>query len=288
MAWFRIAILALIWGSSFILMKRGIYSPDGAPLFNGLEVAALRIASAFIVLLPIIIRHLRSVPKNKLGLVLLSGFFGNGLPAVFFAIAQTKIDSSLSGVLNSLTPIFTAFIGVLWFGSKLNKKVLIGVFLGLMGSSFLVLSAKGLSLQGIAYSGLVVLSTIMYGLNVNLIKNNMQEIPPLKIASVSFLATGIIACFALFFSPNLPRVMNESEFLHGLGYISVLGIFGTAFAVIMFNKLIKDTTAVFASSVTYFIPIVAIIWGLLDGENFALLQIVGAVIIISGVKLIKS
>ena len=288
MAWIRIAVLSIIWGSSFILMKRGIFDADGTTLFNGFEVAAIRIASAFLVLLPIILRHIRSIPKNKLWLILVSGFVGNGLPALFFAIAQTKIDSSLSGVLNGLTPIFTAIIGIMWFGNKLNKKVLLGVSLGLLGSAILVLSANGLSIEGMAYSILVVLCTLMYGINVNLIKSKLNEIAPLKIASVSFLATGLIALTSLLFSPNLPKVVNSPTYLNGLGYLIVLGVVGTAFAVIMFNKLIKDTTAVFASSVTYFIPIIAIIWGVLDGESFGLLQIVGAIVIISGVKLIKS
>jgi drug/metabolite transporter (DMT)-like permease len=288
MAWIRIAILSIIWGSSFILMKRGIFDSDGAQLFNGLEVAAIRIASAFLVLLPIILRHIRSIPKAKLWLILLSGFVGNGLPALFFAIAQTKIDSSLSGVLNGLTPIFTAIIGILWFGNKVNKKVLIGISLGLIGSAILVLSAKGLNTEGMAYSILVVLCTLMYGINVNLIKSKLNGIAPLKIASVSFLATGVIALASLIFSPNLTKVMYMPSYLNGLGYLITLGVVGTAFAVIMFNKLIKDTTAVFASSVTYFIPLIAIMWGVLDGESFGLLQIVGAIVIISGVKLIKS
>lgn len=288
MAWFRIALLSLIWGSSFILMKRGIFDIDGNMLFNGFEVAAIRIASAFLVLSPIIARHIRSIPKDKLWLILLSGFLGNGLPALLFGIAQTKIDSSLIGVLNGLTPIFTAFVGVLWFGSKINKKVLLGVVLGLLGSAVLVLSAKGLSLEGVAYSSLVVICTFLYGVNVNLIKNKMTDVAPLKIASVSFFATGIVALISLGFSSNFPKALNQPSYAEGLGYLIALGVIGTAFAVVMFNKLIKDTTAVFASSVTYFIPIVAIFWGVLDGENFGLIQLLGAIVIISGVKLIKS
>lgn len=288
MAWIRIAILALIWGSSFILMKRGLYAPDGTALFTGMEVAALRIASAFLILLPLIIRHLRSIPKDKLWIILASGFLGNGLPAILFAIAQTNISSSLTGVLNSLTPIFTAIAGILLFGSKLNKKVIYGLILGLGGSAILVLNAKGLNFKGLAYSGLVVLATVMYGLNVNLIKSKLNDVPPLRIASVSFMATGILACFGLFFSDNIHLVTSDVQYSSALFYVCILGVVGTAFAVMMFNKLIKDTTAVFASSVTYFIPIVAVIWGLVDGENFTLIQLLGGIIIISGVKLIKS
>jgi drug/metabolite transporter (DMT)-like permease len=288
MAWIRIAFLSLIWGSSFILMKRGIFAQNGDIMFNGFEVAAIRIASAFLVLAPLIIKHISSIPKNKLWLILFSGFLGNGLPALFFAIAQTKIDSSLTGVLNGLTPIFAAAVGIFWFGNKFNRKVLFGVLLGLLGSAILVLAANGLNTEGMAYSVLVVLCTLMYGINVNLIKSKMEGIAPIKIASVSFLATGVVALISLGFSANLPKVIVSTSHLHGLGYLIALGVIGTAFAVVMFNKLIKETSAVFASSVTYFIPIVAIFWGILDGETFGLLQILGAIVIISGVKLIKS
>lgn len=288
MAWIRIAFLSLIWGSSFILMKRGIFASNGDMLFNGFEVAAIRIASAFLVLSPIIVKHIASLPKKKLWLILFSGFLGNGIPALLFAIAQTKIDSSLTGVLNGLTPIFAAVVGAIWFGNKLHKKVTWGVLLGLVGSAILVLSANKLNTEGITYSILVVICTLMYGINVNLIKDKMDDIAPIKIASVSFLATGLCALLYLCFSNNLPAVVSSKDHLHGLGYLIILGVVGTAFAVVMFNKLIKETSAVFASSVTYFIPIVAIIWGILDGETFGLLQILGAIVIISGVKLIKS
>jgi drug/metabolite transporter (DMT)-like permease len=277
--WGIFILLSLIWGSSFKLMKIGM----GA--LSAYQVAALRMITAGVVLLPFAVNAYKKIPSNKIGLVFLSGIFGNFFPAFLFCVAEIKIDSSLAGILNALTPLFTIVIGVLFFELKVSKNRLIGVIVGFIGLTLLFLAKGNITLTYISYAFLVLLATVFYGLNVNLIGRYLKEIGSLNIASLAFcmlIPPAIIILFATgFLKLNLiarPVLIAESA-------SSILGIFGTAIASILFYVLVKRSGGLFASTVTYGIPFVAVFWGQLSGEKITLPQVVCLGIILIGVYL---
>lgn len=286
--WIVLLLLAFTWGSSFILMKRGL------EVLDEFQVAALRISFAGLVMLPFAFSSLKKIkPKNIIPIAVV-GYFGNFLPAFLFTKAQTVLSSSLTGMLNSLVPFFTLLLGLLFFNAQINKKAGIGVAIGLMGAIGLILSkqsneiAHGLDEQW-WYAIFPIMATFCYATSVNIIKYYLADVSSLAITAVSFLFTFPVALTIFFLSPwELDFQQHETDFLVGVGYIAILGVVGTALAVIIFNALIKNTTAVFASSVTYIIPIVAILWGLFDGEEVTQWQLAFMGTILAGVYLVKS
>lgn len=286
--WIVLLLLAFTWGSSFILMKRGL------EVLDEFQVAALRISFAGLVMLPFAFSSLKKIKPNNIIPIAVVGYFGNFLPAFLFTKAQTVLSSSLTGMLNSLVPFFTLLLGLLFFNAQINKKAGIGVAIGLMGAIGLILSkqsneiAHGLDEQW-WYAIFPIMATFCYATSVNIIKYYLADVSSLAITAVSFLFTFPVALTIFFLSPwELDFQQHETDFLVGVGYIAILGVVGTALAVIIFNALIKNTTAVFASSVTYIIPIVAILWGLFDGEEVTQWQLAFMGTILAGVYLVKS
>jgi drug/metabolite transporter (DMT)-like permease len=276
---FLLMLLALIWGSSFILMKRGLLA------FSSDQVGALRIGIAAVVMLPWSIIALRQSSQRQLLHGLAIGLTGNLLPAFLFAWAQTGMASSLVGVLNALTPIFTFFVGVAVFGTKAGKYQMAGLSLGLMGSlSISLFNAQGVGFN--QYALMVIVATIMYGVSANLIKSTMGGIRSMQVAGLAMLFTGPMS-WAYFFTTDWMPALQAEGSLTALAYIAVLGIFGTAIGTILFNRLIQSTSAVFASSVTYLIPVVAIFWGLYDGESLYLRHYIGMMLILGGIFLVR-
>lgn len=279
---FTLFMLAFVWGSSFILMKRGmeVYSPN--------QVAALRIFIAFISLLPFFIKHLRKINKKLIPYFIIVGLFGNGIPAFLFTTAQTGISSSLSGMLNSLTPLFTIIIGAIFFNTKFNNSKIIGVLLGLAGAVGLIW-AGGISNFGnnLLYGLLVVAATICYAISVNTIKVYLQHIDAIIVTSMAFFFIGIPIGIYLFTTDFIAVTVNNPHSLSALGYIIVLSTIGTSLAVLVFNFLIKHTSAVFASSVTYLIPITAIFWGWIDGESLNILHLLFISIILFAIYMVN-
>lgn len=275
-------LLALTWGSSFILMKKGLI------YFSATEVAAYRMTIAMTVLLPISLRNL-SVIRGNFRPLLLVGLFGSAIPSFLFAIAQTEIPSALSGILNSLTSLFTLVIGVIVFRIPALRMQVLGVLIALVGALGLIGFANLLEFGTYGrYALLVVLASGCYGVGVNIIKSQLQEMRPTHITSLSFLMVSPVLALYLFTMTDFTtKLSTNSESWLGLLYISILGIIGTALAVIIFNRLIKETTAVFASSVTYLIPVVALGWGLFDGETMEASQLIFMVMILVGVFLIN-
>lgn len=278
LAWIMLISLSLIWGSSFILIKRGleILSPG--------EVGALRIVSAGVFLTPFALSRLKKVEKTDWRFLLSVGFVGSLLPAFLFAIAQTQLPSSITGVLNALTPIFTILIGLFIYKVRQSRRVFAGIAIGFVGTTILIMARSTGELAINAYALLVVMATLFYGTNLNIIKNHLQHLKALTITSVSLMMVGPMAAFYLFgytdFTYKLSHV--EGAWLSA-SYILILGVVGTALALIIFNNLVQITTPVFTSSVTYIIPIVAVIWGLLDGEELIWLHYLGMAGIITGV-----
>lgn len=274
--------LSIIWGSSFILIKKGLlaYSP--------LQVGTLRILFASIVLLPIAIRNMKGILKVHWKKLLLLGLISNLLPAILFAKAETEMSSSLAGMLNALTPVMTIIIGVLFYKSKISLPISISLAIGFTGS--LVLSFVGGSgeLSDFNFYALfVILATLLYGISGNMIKEYVKTFNPVVLVALATLLTAPISLLILFSSDFTTRLASHPDSLLSLLSIFVLGSIGTAFALAIFNKLIKSTSAVFASSTTYLIPIVAIGWGIFDGEALFPLHFVGMGLIIVSIVILN-
>ena len=279
LAWILLLALALIWGSSFILIKKGliVYSPG--------EVGALRILAACLFLVPVSIPKLRKLPIKRMKMLFIIGLVGSFIPAFLFAMAQTRLDSGITGVLNGLTPVFVLIVGAIFFAQKITRAAGIGVVLAFIGTALLMLGGNGGGLSGLNYFGLfVVLATICYGLNVNFIKFYLKDINALVITSVSLLFMGPLAGIYLLTATDFSNKLASVEGgFAAAGYIVLLGVMGTAIALVLFNYLVKLTTPLFASFVTYLIPIVALGWGISDGETLEVGQIAGIGAVLLGV-----
>ncbi len=278
-AWGILAILSIVWGSSFILIKRGL------DVFDAGEVGAIRILAACLFMVPLSIPQLRKLTKRHLKLLFLIGLVGSFIPAFLFALGQTKLDSGITGVLNGLTPIFTLIIGGLFFAQKFTKANYIGIAMAFIGTAVLLAAGSGGNLGAINYYALfIVLATICYGTNLNVIKNYLADLSPVVITSVSILLVGPFAGIYLLAATDFDqKLANVDGAFAALGYICLLGVMGTSLALMLFNKLVQITTPIFSSTVTYLIPIVALAWGIWDGEELILGQIIGIATILAGV-----
>jgi len=281
--WVLFISLSLIWGSSFILMKAGMNG------LTSIQVASLRIVAAGLVLLPLAWNGLRQLPWKSLPYIFLSGTLGSLLPAYLFCIAEEIIDSSLAGMLNSLTPIFVILTGVLFFKTRTNQKKIMGVLIA-FGGCLLIFFSKAGMMQGtqLLYVSMIILATISYGFNVNLVHRYLSGIPSLRIVSVALVLNSIPAWIVLVASGYFQKDLSQSQVLAATGYSFLLGVVGTSLANYLFYVLIKRAGTVFSSMVTYGIPFVAILWGLVFGEQMNALKILGLAVILGGVYLANS
>lgn len=275
--WLVFALLSLVWGSSFVLIKEGLRS------FSPYQVASLRMLFAGLVLVPFAIKALPQIPKEKMGLVLISGVAGNFIPAFLFCIAETQIDSSLAGILNSLTPLFTILVGISFFKVQTNITKIIGVIIGFIGLCFLFAAGKDMSLRNMSYAGLVLMATLFYGINVNMVGRYLQNIGALNIASVAFSFLVLPSAAILFFTGYFNNNFTNQTVIQSTLASAVLGIVGTSLASILFYYLIKRAGVIFGSLVTYGIPIVAVCWGMVYGEKITPMQYVWMGVILIGV-----
>lgn len=278
-SWAKLMLLALIWGSSFWLIKTGLR------IFTPTEVAALRLAAAAACLVPFAVFRIHRVRRRQWPVLLSVGMTGSLLPAFLFALAQTQLDSGVTGALNALTPLFTLVFGVLIFRQTMSAPTLLGLLIGFLGTLLLVLmNASGeLALNG--YALFVVIATVCYGVNVNLIRTFLPDQSPLTITSVSLLLVLPVACVYLLGPAEISPKLVESGAWISLSAVIVLGVVGTALALILFNHLVQVASTVFASSVTYLIPLVAMTIGVLDGEYIGRWQLLGMALILAGVWL---
>ena len=279
--WLYLIILSLIWGSSFILIKKALLG------LTPYQLGALRILFTGAFLLTAGFYTLKTIKREHWKWIVISGFLGSFFPAFFFAIAETEIDSAIASILNSLVPLNTIILGLVVFKIISTRRQMFGVIIGFIGTALLILKGAELNpQQNYLYAGFVIASTLMYAANVNIIKRYLQDVKPLAIAAGNFVLLMIpalvILMFTNFFSPD---TYNYPELTMSLVYVGLLSLFGTAIAKVLFNKLVQISTPVFASSVTYLMPIVALVWGSLDGEGFSWLQGLATVIILLGVYL---
>jgi len=272
-------VLALVWGSSFILIKRGLVG------LTPFQLGSLRIVFAALFLLLIGFRSIKEIQLRHWKYLALTALFGTFLPVYLFSVAQTQMSSSVSAILNSLTPLNTLILGILLFKIDFQKRQIYGVAIGLIGSALLILNgAANHPEQDYSYAVLLIIASICYALNVNFIKLYLSDLKPLSITTGNFVVLLIPGLIVLYFSDFFEAVQLE-ETQNVLGYIVLLGIVGTALANILFFKLIKISSPVFASSVTYLIPVVAFFWGLVDNESLTSIQFLGAAIILIGIYL---
>lgn len=283
LAWIILITLSVVWGSSFILMKRGLEA------FSSDEVAALRISIAFLFLLPLQLKHYKiDFKKYFFGLILM-GVFGNLIPAFLFTKAETQISSSLAGMLNALTPLFTILVGLVWIKIRPSKQQIYGIIVGLISAVLLVVFERGDNkFRNIQFGLLLVIATFCYALSVNGIRKYLGGLNSVTATVWAFTIIGPIALVYLFgFTEFTHHLLEQPKASSSLTFIAILAIVGTALSVILYNVLIRSSGAVFASSCTYLIPVVAIGWGLLDGESVNSVQFLAIAAIVTSVYLIN-
>ena len=283
--WGIFILLSVIWGSSFLLMKIGMKA--GTVQLSPYQVASLRMVFSGIVLLPFAFKALQQIPKNKLGLVILSGIIGNFIPAYLFCIAETKIDSALAGILNSLTPLFTIIVGMLVFKISIDSKKIGGILLGLVGLCISVVAGKTLHFENISFSIFIILATICYGFNVNMVGKHMQNISAINIASLAFSFSIIPGMIILYMTGYFSNDFTNPALLNATLASGTLGVINTSIASILFYVLVKRAGILFASTVTYAIPFVSLAMGLLYNEAIHPMRLLGLAIILCGVYIVN-
>src|SRR5690606_35564587 len=281
--WVLLVLLTIIWGSSFILIKKSLehYGP--------FQVGALRVLIAGILLAPVAILNIRKFPRKRLKWLIVAAIAGNFVSMFLFPLAETEVSSSIAGIVNSMMPIFVILIGALFWKFKTTGRQMIGVAISFSGACLLMLSgAEGDSLKIVPILWLL-LATLLYALSITTVKSKLADVPA-KILSafvfffILFLPSLITLAFTGFFQ-NFEG--TKGEFI-GLGYVSLLSIFGTGLALMLNYRLLSISTPLFASTVTLLMPIVAVIWGVLDVESLTGLQFAGGFIIIGGLLFLRT
>ena len=280
-AWLLLILLALIWGSSFILIKKSLV------VFSAVEAAAGRLFFGALFFLPIIVRSFRQMPKDRAPYLVVSALSGYVIPAFLFSLAGTRLNSSLSGMLNSLSPLFTLLIGIVLFKQPKRWLQFLGILLGLLGSALLIFSRQlGQINISDPYVFLILAATVLYGININNVVQNLSHLPALNMAAYTFVFIGPLAFIILLTTDFFGKITNP-ENLQPSFCLFLLGILGSGLASIVFNRVVQLASGLFASSVTYLIPIVAIFWGVIDREQITTQQGMGMAVILSGVYLVN-
>lgn len=276
--WYLLGFLGCVWGSSFILMQLGLQG------VNSIQLGSLRILFAALFLMIVGFKQIAKIPLYKWKYIALTSLFGTFVPAYLFAIALSKIDGSVSAILNSLTPLNTLLVGLFFFGLDVQRRQIFGVIIGFIGCVLLVLFGDGENTtENYYYAILIVIASIFYGINVNLIKKYLSDLKPLAISTGNFVVMFVPALLVLYFS-GFFDIVHQEKVQTSLGFIVILGIVGTGFSNILFFKLIQLSSPVFASSVTYIIPVVAIMLGyLFMNETLSIVQVIGALVVLVGV-----
>ncbi|TQD38591.1 DMT family transporter [Haloflavibacter putidus] len=279
--WFYLIALALVWGSSFILIKKGLVG------LTPIQLGALRVCFASVFIFLIGAKSIKKIKKEHWRYIALSGFLGTFFPAFLFAFAETKVDSGIVSILNSTVPILALIIGALVFKIKATSNQILGVVVGLLGSIFLVgTEAVSIGKTNFIYAFLPLIATVMYAFNVHIIKRFLQEVSALSITLGFFIVLFPFALGVLFFTGFFnEQVLTNPKVQTSIFYIAILAVFGTGIAKIIFNRLVQLSTPLFTTSVTYLIPVIALMWGLLDGEKFSFMQLLSGLFILIGVYL---
>lgn len=279
--WLYLFLLSLIWGSSYILIKRGLVG------LSPIELGSARIVISTVFLLVLGFNSLSGLSRYHWKWLIITGFLGTFFPSFFFAFAQLHIDSSVAAILNSLTPIFTVLLGITLFATRMLARQYFGVVLGFVGSLGLVWGGAQINPnQPIGYVLLIISASMCYAINIHFLKHKLSAVSPMAMTLGNFIAILPPALIMLFFSDFFSfQKLQNPEVITSLGYVATLAFFGTAIAKVMFNRFVKMASTVFVSSVTYTLPIVALFWGTLDGEKISGYQLLSTVVILVGVSL---
>ncbi len=281
-AWLLFIVLTIIWGSSFILMKIGMQS------LTPYQVATIRILSACIVLLPFAWKAFKNVDKKKIPNIILSGLLGSFFPAYLYCVAESRIDSSLAAILNSLTPLCAILVGISFFQLQTTSKKIIGVVIGFLGLVLLPFATqKGIDFKDLSYSLLVIAATVCYGFNVNMVNRYLKDTPSLYIASLAFCFLLIPSLGILIYTGYFSLPLFTAPYIQATFAAATLGIMGTAIASVLFYMLVKKAGVLFASLVTYGIPVIAVVLGLFYGETITLAEIGCLAVILGGVYVVN-
>lgn len=280
--WLYLILLALVWGSSFILMKKALVG------LTPIQLGALRIIFTGIFLFSTSASSIKKIQKKHWKYITFTAFAASFFPVFLFAFSVYQIDSAVVSILNCFTPFNTLIFGAILFGFSFQKIQFYGILIGLLGCAILILSGASLNEnQNYWYSILVLIASLGYALNVNMVKKYLQDVPPRAIVTANFLLIFIPALIVLYTTGFFSDYVYNKEGIIALSYVAVLAVFGTGLAKIMYNKLVQISTPIFSSSVTYLIPLVAVFWGFMDGEEFGAIQLLGGIIILLGVYLVN-
>ncbi|MEM1120658.1 MAG: EamA family transporter [Bacteroidota bacterium] len=280
LSWGILLLLSLVWGSSYILIKKSLIA------FTPLQVACLRLSISALAFFPVFLYHFRNTDWSKLKYLIIVGLAGSGLPAILFSTAQTEVSSSVAGVLSSLGPLFTLIIGILFFGATAMWNKITGILVGLLGAVSLILFGQNVGIEGNLWYGILILiGCVCYAISSNTVKTYLQEMSSIKISAAAFFIVGF-PCLLYLLTTNITVTIQTHE--HGwqsLGAVTLLAMAGTVMATILFFRLVQMTNPVFASLVSYLIPVIAIFLGGLDGEPITILHFLGMLLILLGVYL---
>ena len=280
--WFYLAILSLIWGSSFILIKKGLVG------LNSVQLASLRMIFAASVIYIYSYNSIKKIPKKSWKWIVITAYLGTFFPVYLISYGQTEIESGLASIITTVTPINTLIIGVIFFSLTFSIKQLLGLFIGLVGAVLLLYEASETNLNSnIYFSFFIYLTTVGYAASVNLIKKYLTNIPPEAVTAGIFLSISPPAIIVLYFSDFTDLNFQDPLILKSIFFVLVLGVFGSAIAQTLFNKFVKISSPIFASAVTYTMPVVAIFWALIDGEILSIMQFFATAIILIGVYLVN-
>lgn len=277
--WIAFIFLAFIWGGSFILIKKGLIH------FTPVQVGAIRVSLSALAFIPFFFLFKIPFPKGKVLLLTTIVFLGNGLPAFLFAVAETRLGSAVTGILNSLTPVFALLVGIFFFHTPFKKHYLLGLFLGCLGIVVLMIGEKDWYIS--SYVLYVVLGTMCYGTSANLVKRYCQDIHPLAITTVGFFPLGCISIIILWLTGGIDKMMAPESWHVSMPSLIALALVCTVLANILFYWLIQRTTAIFGSAIAYAIPCMALVWGSVDGEIISWYQFTGFAFIIAAVYTLR-
>lgn len=280
--WVLLVVLSIIWGSSFILIKKSLEH------FNPYEVGALRVLIAGIILLPFAIINIRKFPKKQLKWLILAAITGNFIPMFLFPIAETEVSSSIAGIINSMMPIFVIIVGSLLWKFQTTKRQIVGVVISFSGACILAFSGgEGGEFKLIPIL-LLLLATLLYAVSTTTVKSRLSDIPAKILSAFVFSFVLILpSVIALVFAGFFNNLEVNASLWEGLGFVSLLSVFGTGLAMMLNYRLLSVSTPLFASTVTLLMPVVAIIWGVLDGEKLTPMQGFGAVVILAGLIFLR-
>ena len=281
--YFLLIFIAIIWGSSFILIKKIL------PVFDPYQTGAFRAGLSGLLLSFIGFPALKRMSKKDIFWIALSGLFGNFLVVFIFPIAQQGVSSSLAGIINALDPIFTLVLGAILFGIRNRVIQYAGAIIGFIGAIILVYSSNLENGQNhLYYTVLLVIGSALYAVAALIIEKKLHHIKSTDISTGIYTIWMVPSLFILSFSGFFTDFdYSQNETLTALGYLVFLTVISTTLVMFLFFKLVQDTSAVFVSTISLLLPVVAVIWGILDKEKFTVWYAIGGLLILISVYLIR-